>query len=239
MDWEDAISEAKYGMGYGKDEYIDDFSSITKEAVEILRRDRRSIYEKEKIEKEKQQKIWHEKYNKYMISKEWRILRNFVIRNFNNKCNDCGSLAECVHHKTYETLYTKDEINDLVPLCNLCHMNRHNLMIGINDNNVFYGRCSNCKEIRLIFRVDSWKTHIFKKTKSISYIKINEKVNIPVENIIPAGKVFGGFFNFCQDCLTQLNFKENRKHNKCVECFNDFVGRKNEARCKYCKRRIC
>ncbi len=200
IDWDNAISKAKRILGYSHDEYIEDYSRVVEKTKEILYDSR---------------KKWQKQYKTYMNSKEWRILRNTIIKKADNKCQDCEELAQCVHHLTYDNLYTKNEIFDCIPLCNFCHMARHNLKQGVNENNVFIGKCYLCERQTYIFRMDSWKTQI-----------------MPDKS-----KVIGGWFSFCKRCIEILNLGENRSLNECTSCYDHFLGKKNESECYFCKRR--
>jgi len=200
MDWHEAMRQARLNLGYGESEYIDNFYSVLDETKNILYNSR---------------KKWQQDYKKYMNSKKWRLLRNSIIAENNSECNDCKVAAECVHHLSYDSLYTEEERLDCIPLCQLCHMNRHNLKQGINENNIFVGKCCFCKQQTYIFRVDSWSKQ--GKYKKKDYLR-------------------GGFFNFCRECLFLFDFKPNRKFNECTVCFNTFVGKKNKTKCKLCER---
>lgn len=68
---------------------------------------------------------WNKYYNAYLQTQEWRTKREAVLRRGNGVCEGCGrSMAEHVHHRTYENL--GDEfLFELVALCRNCHQKIH------------------------------------------------------------------------------------------------------------------
>jgi len=55
---------------------------------------------------------------------------SIIFKKFNGKCNDCGNVAEVIHHidgngnpKNKKTL--NNNIDNLLPLCRSCHFYRH------------------------------------------------------------------------------------------------------------------
>ena len=112
MTWDEALAQAKRAKRYGN-EYIqpDEFQDLVDDAVDIRHR-----YNKE---------IWCEKYSNYLESPIWKKLRAKALKRDNHICQDCGERATQVHHRTYATLYTDDEFDDLVSLCRDCHRTRH------------------------------------------------------------------------------------------------------------------
>lgn len=65
-------------------------------------------------------------FNTYYISNEWQWARNEVLKRDNGFCQACGSLAQCVHHITYERL-GRESSYDLISLCDECHTKVHKI----------------------------------------------------------------------------------------------------------------
>ena len=64
-------------------------------------------------------------YDKYLQSKEWKIIRDKVIQRDNGICLHCNTNpAQEVHHKHYKTIY-KENISDLESVCTDCHRAIH------------------------------------------------------------------------------------------------------------------
>ncbi len=195
--WDRAMKSARSELGYGELQYVDDWYFLMEKVKFYF----------SKISKEEK-----DIYKRYQKTDEWKELRKYIFIKFKNKCIDCNSESQCIHHLTYDNLYSEKEKDDCVALCMICHMKRHNLKQGENENNVFVGKCYLCSTEKIIFRVDSWSG---KK--------------------LPDGSYFmGSWRNFCMDCLNEMSWKPNRKFNKCVKCYEEFIGRKNEAKCKWC-----
>jgi len=64
------------------------------------------------------------KYKAYIISAEWAKIRADIIILRGGKCELCGKNGKQVHHITYERLFD-EEPDDLILLCNRCHMGEH------------------------------------------------------------------------------------------------------------------
>ncbi len=120
MDWEDAIQDAKEELGYGPDEYVEDWDRVVEEAHSIL------DYEKQ-VEYETFCENATNEYHEYLKSDEWKVKREEVLKRDNYICKDCGKVATEVHHENYEFLHTDEEKNYCVSLCNECHKKRHNI----------------------------------------------------------------------------------------------------------------
>ena len=66
-----------------------------------------------------------EKYQSYLCSREWALLRNAVRERCGGKCERCGvNDMECVHHLTYANKYM-ERTEDLAGWCNACHEFTH------------------------------------------------------------------------------------------------------------------
>lgn len=67
-------------------------------------------------------------YKDYLLSKEWKALKNKKLRYAKHKCEDCGSKEFLqVHHKTYKRIF-REKFIDLIVLCDICHKQKHNLL---------------------------------------------------------------------------------------------------------------
>jgi len=196
--WEAAIVRAKYKLGYSQNEYISDWETLMSQAKDEYKK----MYER-----------WKKEYIKYLKTDRWLELREKVFLRDSFKCVDCGGKSECVHHLSYDNLYGEFEKEDCISLCNFCHMERHNLKAGENENNIFIGKCYMCSCKKPIFRMDSWKS----KKLDDGYF------------------IMGSWRNFCKECCDDWGWDYNREYNKCVDCFDLFLGRKNGARCKNCR----
>jgi len=64
-------------------------------------------------------------YSDYLDTQDWWEIRELVLRRDNHTCADCGDQAQCVHHETYDTVYTLDQAKDCISLCHNCHGIRH------------------------------------------------------------------------------------------------------------------
>lgn len=65
-------------------------------------------------------------YSNYLLSDEWKKLREQAVQRAGHKCQMCNSNGELhVHHRTYQTFNTDSVINDLIVLCASCHERFH------------------------------------------------------------------------------------------------------------------
>lgn len=61
------------------------------------------------------------KYQQYLASREWGLLREAVRKRSANRCEHCfNAPQQAVHHLTYEHLYN-EHVFDLLAICNECH----------------------------------------------------------------------------------------------------------------------
>ncbi len=66
-----------------------------------------------------------EKFQKYIKSKKWNILRRKVLNRDNYTCQFCNSKKDLiVHHITYNNLFN-ETLNDLITICYKCHIKVH------------------------------------------------------------------------------------------------------------------
>jgi hypothetical protein len=62
-----------------------------------------------------------EKYQKYLRSREWLLLKKQVHERAKEICERCmHNPVECIHHDTYARLYN-ERLSDLWGLCKGCH----------------------------------------------------------------------------------------------------------------------
>lgn len=100
------------------DEFLADMRDSYKES------ERRRLWEEGKTEKqkewEKQQKKNKIAYDKYLISKEWRIRRDKIFERDSGRCVLCHKQGHHVHHMTYRNIFNEDK-RDLITVCTECH----------------------------------------------------------------------------------------------------------------------
>ena len=76
-------------------------------------------------EKRKKQKVWAD-YKSYLLSREWKIKRGAKLKSVGSMCESCRNIKNLqVHHKTYARIYS-EKMEDLVVLCEICHLEKHN-----------------------------------------------------------------------------------------------------------------
>lgn len=74
-----------------------------------------------KIDKKK-----YDKYKRYLLSDKWRKIRKKALEFYGNNCCKCGNKFNLqVHHRDYKNLY-KENMIDLLVLCEPCHHEEHN-----------------------------------------------------------------------------------------------------------------
>jgi hypothetical protein len=61
-----------------------------------------------------------EKYQCYLASREWAVLKEAVKARSSGRCERCGAEGSHVHHQTYERIYA-ERIEDLIHVCAPCH----------------------------------------------------------------------------------------------------------------------
>jgi hypothetical protein len=70
---------------------------------------------------------WNQRYQEYLSSYEWRIIRKNVLEIDNFKCVSCNSKSNLhIHHITYKNVGNEDT-GDLLTLCSLCHKIIHQM----------------------------------------------------------------------------------------------------------------
>lgn len=66
-------------------------------------------------------------YRDFMRSAEWLEIRRRVIFRDRAQCRQCGSRINLeVHHRTYARFGGREEMGDLITVCEACHKRIHN-----------------------------------------------------------------------------------------------------------------
>lgn len=61
-------------------------------------------------------------YSQYLKSEHWRLVKLEVYDHYGPQCRTCCRTEQMnVHHRHYDTLYRESVVDDLVPLCYICH----------------------------------------------------------------------------------------------------------------------
>jgi len=90
-----------------------------------------SSFEEAREEAQETLRTWlkehgREWYSNYLLSDEWKKLREQAVQRAGHKCQMCNRDGELhVHHRTYQTFNTDSVINDLIVLCASCHERFH------------------------------------------------------------------------------------------------------------------
>jgi 5-methylcytosine-specific restriction endonuclease McrA len=64
--------------------------------------------------------------HKYMKTKKWEDIRQFILKINNSQCDVCGISGPLdIHHISYAEPAGQESIFDLVPLCRECHIRTH------------------------------------------------------------------------------------------------------------------
>ena len=93
---------------------------------------RRSEYLERKKRRSALDEEWKKWYSEvYLRSPEWKAKREQIKIRDEGKCVECGNTFNLqVHHKSYVAVspalpYGRENPNDLVTLCDLCHVRKH------------------------------------------------------------------------------------------------------------------
>lgn len=74
----------------------------------------------------------NEKYQKYIASRDWGILKNLVMRRAQGICEYCYlRAATAIHHVTYARIYN-ERLDDLRAICEECHLHEHGLDASVD-----------------------------------------------------------------------------------------------------------
>lgn len=64
-------------------------------------------------------------YLRYMLSPEWKALRQKRLERDGYQCQHCGHKRHLeIHHTTYARL-GRERLSDLLTLCHFCHSDHH------------------------------------------------------------------------------------------------------------------
>lgn len=90
-------------------------------------------------QKKMTKKNWKElegkdKYKAYLISDEWKEIRNKVFARDKYRCRCCGRTEGLsAHHSEYTVLFhEEDDLDTLITLCKYCHSGIHRVKSNIN-----------------------------------------------------------------------------------------------------------
>jgi len=88
------------------------------ELQQALRFERESTTDEIKTRNNKE---WWDWYNQYLLTPQWKNIRDRVLRRASFRCEGCGvAPATSVHHLTYKRV-GKEMLFDLVAVCQKCH----------------------------------------------------------------------------------------------------------------------
>lgn len=90
--------------------YKDYYDEITSERIDFI-----------KYLQVKRDEYFNKKYDDYLTSDKWYVIRNTVMERDNYKCQICKNKATDIHHLTYKN-FGKEYLFELVALCRACHM---------------------------------------------------------------------------------------------------------------------
>ena len=100
----------------------------------------------------------NKEYVNYLNSEAWKALRSKAYKNAENLCELCKSDAYAVHHIRYPKDFDKDNLSNLLVVCNECHDKLHgdasnlvnkNLSIILDENIILHDKL---KEIQGIIK---------------------------------------------------------------------------------------
>lgn len=65
-------------------------------------------------------------YEEYLASEEWAKIRGMALDRAKHRCQVCNSDIKLhVHHRVYDAAWGNESTNDLIALCQSCHMLFH------------------------------------------------------------------------------------------------------------------
>lgn len=98
------------------------------------------IFKRNSLKKKKKNK---RDYYEYIRSKKWKDFRDQALTYYGHNCASCGNKSDLqVHHKHYKTLF-REEIKDVMILCETCHRKTHKNKIWHNPKPSKYMRHAN------------------------------------------------------------------------------------------------
>ena len=66
------------------------------------------------------------KYQKFISSEKWNIIKHIIVRKRGYKCELCGHIRNIqLHHKNYDHKLGYEREEDLILLCDRCHKVSH------------------------------------------------------------------------------------------------------------------
>ncbi len=78
-------------------------------------------------------------YTDYLQSEKWAKIRRKVFRHYGgeHRCCCCGIKQPIIdiHHMTYDRIFD-EKLEDLRPLCRVCHSNYHNKSLSLSELSV-------------------------------------------------------------------------------------------------------
>jgi 5-methylcytosine-specific restriction endonuclease McrA len=88
-----------------------------------------------------------ETYDDYLKSPEWAHIRQMVIDRAKGRCQVCNSDVKLqVHHRVYDSPWGQESTDDLVCLCQSCHMTFHKNESKIRKVNKLEKKLDNMKK---------------------------------------------------------------------------------------------
>jgi len=89
-----------------------------------------NVNSRKKIKQSKKIKIpikYVDRYNDYLKSDQWKMMRAGLIYIRGSKCENCGNTEKLeIHHLNYNNIF-KEKMSDLKILCRDCHRKEHGL----------------------------------------------------------------------------------------------------------------
>ena len=79
-------------------------------------------------------------YVEYMKSEEWQVKRKELLEAASYLCEDCGEIANQVHHVNYDSL-GEEEDSDVQVLCEDCHLWGQHGDEGYKELDDGFGEC--------------------------------------------------------------------------------------------------
>ena len=104
---------------------------LTKSQKRWLKKKRKKERQSQTKKRQKQERAKEYKrklrqdYQNYIHSNEWKDLRKLILERDRYECVECGAKSDLhVHHLHYKN-FKKEKLDDLVTLCQRCHMRVH------------------------------------------------------------------------------------------------------------------
>lgn len=144
-------------------------------------------------------------YKNYLNTNHWKIMRIKVRDKYKNKCAECGYKNNLqVHHISYVNIGF-EKMNELILLCDICHLSEHRNMKLKVEENINYDNKLKIKNKELIEKEkeakdrEDHKKHEriinylikrfgFKKLNSREVFLIKRKIRVNKDTYIQAAK---------------------------------------------------